>query len=212
MPNVDWYIEGIEFGNCVCDYSCPCQFEALPTHGHCRGFEAVDIERGHFGDTDLTGLRCVITYAWPGPIFEGKGEYQVFIDERADEAQRAALDVVLHGGETEEAATHWWIFHEMCDTVHPTIYAPIEFEVDVEARKGRVEVPGVLKSVGRPIRSPVDGSEHRVRIDLPHGIEFEIAEVGSASTTARGAIELILEDSFGQFNRLRHSGSGIVRQ
>ena len=67
MPNVDWHIEGIEYGNCNCDYGCPCQFESLPTQGHCRGFEAIDIERGHFGDVDLGGLRCAITYAWPGP-------------------------------------------------------------------------------------------------------------------------------------------------
>lgn len=211
MPNVDWYIEGVEYGNCNCDYSCPCQFEALPTQGHCRGVEAVEIERGHFGDTDLSGLRCAITYAWPGPIFEGKGEFQVIIDERATEEQRAALDVVLHGGETDEAATHWWVFHEMCDTVHPTLYAPIELEVDIEARTGRLVIPGIVESTGRPIRNPVDGAEHRVRIDLPDGIEFEIAEVGSASTTATGVIALELDDSFGQFNRLRHSGSGIVR-
>ena len=211
MPNVDWYIEGVEYGNCNCDYSCPCQFEALPTQGHCRGLEAVDIERGHFGDVDLSGLRCAITYAWPGPIFEGNGEFQVIIDERATDEQRAALDVVLHGGETEEAATHWWVFHEMCDTVHPTLYAPIEFEVDIEARTGRVVIPGLVESTGRPIRNPVDGAEHRVRIDLPDGIEFDIAEVGSASTTAKGVIPLELNDSFGQFNRLRHCGSGIVR-
>jgi hypothetical protein len=27
-------------------------------------------------------------YAWPGPIFEGKGEMQVIVDDRADERQR----------------------------------------------------------------------------------------------------------------------------
>ena len=31
-----WEIKGREFGNCNCDYSCPCQFNALPTHGHCH--------------------------------------------------------------------------------------------------------------------------------------------------------------------------------
>ena len=211
MPNVDWHIEGIEYGNCNCDYGCPCQFESLPTQGHCRGFEAIDIERGHFGDVDLGGLRCAITYSWPGAVFEGKGEYQVIIDERANDEQRKALDIVLHGGETDEAATHWWVFHEMCDTVHPTLYAPIEFEVDVDARTGRVAIAGLLESTGRPIRNPIDGGEHRVRIDLPHGIEFEIAEIGSASTKSNGVIALELDDRFGQFNRLRHSGSGVVR-
>ena len=34
---VTWEIKGWEFGNCNCNYGCPCQFNALPTHGHCRG-------------------------------------------------------------------------------------------------------------------------------------------------------------------------------
>ena len=37
MPQVDWYVQGIEYANCNCDYGCPCQFESLPTHGHCKG-------------------------------------------------------------------------------------------------------------------------------------------------------------------------------
>ena len=59
MANVDWYVEGVEFGNCNCDYSCPCQFEALPTQGNCRGFEVVRIDRGHFGEVKLDGLNVV---------------------------------------------------------------------------------------------------------------------------------------------------------
>lgn len=49
-----------------------------------------------------------------------------------------------------------------------------------------------------------------MRIDIPNGIEFELAEVGSASTKASGAIKLDLKDSYGQFNKLRHSGTGVV--
>ena len=37
---------------------------------------------------------------------------------------------------------------------------------------------------GEPIRSPVSGQPHRVRIDIPNGIEFELAEIGSAVTTS----------------------------
>jgi hypothetical protein len=50
-----------------------------------------------------------------------------------------------------------------------------------------------------------------VRIAIPNGIEFEIAEIGSASTKATGPIALDLNDSYGQFNLLRHSGTGVVR-
>lgn len=209
---VDWYVEGDVFGNCNCGYGCPCQFEDLPTHGNCRGFEVLRIDKGHFGDMDLAGLKIAMFYAWPGPIFEGKGELQAVIDERADDEQRSALETVLHGEETEEAATHWWVFRAMSETVHETLFKPIDFEVDIEARTARVVIPGVLQAAGRPIRPPHGDGEHRVRIDIPNGIEFEIAEIGSASSTTGSdtAIALDLEDSYGQFNRLRHSGSGIV--
>ncbi len=210
MATIDWYIEGLEYGNCNCDYGCPCQFELRPTHGGCRGFEAVRIDKGHFGETDLSGLCAALLYAWPGAVFEGNGEMQAIIDERADAAQRQALATVLHGGETDKAATHWWVYHAMCSKVHDTLYKPIEFAADLEARTARVRIPGMVDSAGRPIASPVSGDEHRVRIDIPHGIEFEQAEIGSASTTATGAIALGLADSYGQWSVLRHAGGGVV--
>ena len=84
MAHVDWYIEGKAFGNCNCVYGCPCQFEDLPTDGHCQGFEVLHIDKGHFGDVDLTGLRTAMVYAWPGPVFEGNGEMHAIIDDNAN--------------------------------------------------------------------------------------------------------------------------------
>ena len=100
----------------------------------------------------------------------------------------------------------------MSSTVHEPIFKPIEFEADVERRTARVSIPGLLEATGRPIVSPATGAEHRVRIDIPNGIEFELAEIGSASTRATGAIALDLKDSYGQFNVLRHSGTGVMHQ
>lgn len=212
MAGVDWYIEAASFGNCNCDYGCPCQFESRrPTHGHCRGFEAMRIERGHFGPVPLAGLHAALIYAWPGPVYEGNGEMQAIIDERATGEQRRALETVLHGGETEEGKTHWWVYRMMSSTVHPSLFKPIEFDVDIDARTARVVIPGILESTGRPIRSPATGGEHRVRIDIPNGIEFELAEIGSATTTCLGSVRLDLNDSYGQFNIVRHSGRGVVR-
>ena len=208
---IDWYVEGLSFGNCNCDYGCPCQFELRPTQGNCRGFGAAQIDRGHFGDVRLDGLNAVVTYAFPGAINEGNGTMQAIIDERADARQRQALKTILHGGETMEAMTHWWVFHAMCSTVHETLYKPITFEADVDQRTARVAIPGILEATGRPIMSPVTGKPHQIRIDLPDGMEFEIAEIGSASTRRTGAIALDLKDSYGQFNRMHTSGKGLIR-
>ena len=208
---IDWCIEGISFGNCNCDYGCPCQFERRPNQGNCRGFEVGRIEQGYFDDIVLNGLCYALLYAWPGAVYDGNGTMQAIIEERANEAQRKALATVLYGGETQEAKTHWWVYHAMSETIHEPLFRRIDFKVDIESRIAGVSIPGVLESTGRPIVSPATGDQHRVRIDIPNGIEFEIAEIGSASTKASGVIELDLKDTYGQFNLIRHSGTGVIR-
>jgi hypothetical protein len=94
-------------------------------HGDCRGFAAVRINKGHFGEVGLDGLGAALLYAWPGPIYEGNGECQAVIDERASGKQRDALATVLYGGETNEAATHWWVYRTMSSTVHPPLFKHI---------------------------------------------------------------------------------------
>jgi hypothetical protein len=169
------------------------------------------IERGHFGGIVVDGLCYALLYAWPAAVYEGNGTIQAIIDERADEEQRRALATVLYGEETEEAKTHSWLYHAMSTTVHEPIFKPIEFEVDIEKRTARVSIPDVLESTARPIVSRATGDQHRVRIDIPKGIEVDIAVVGSASTRATGLIELDLNDTYGQFNIVRRSGTGAVR-
>jgi hypothetical protein len=171
------------------------------------------IDKGHFEDVDLSGLKIAMFYAWPGPIAEGHGELQAVIDENADEKQRLALETVLHGKETEEAATHWWVFHAMSDTIHPTLFKPIESEIDIKGVTARTSIPGMVESTGGPIRPDhTPDSVHRVQIVIPGGIEFEVAEMGSASTKtgSESAVQLNLTDSYGQWNLLKHSGSGVV--
>ena len=73
MVDTNWTIHGREFVNCNCSYGCPCQFNGLPTHGHCQAVAGMQIEQGHHGDTKLDGLKFVGIFRWPGAIHEGKG-------------------------------------------------------------------------------------------------------------------------------------------
>jgi hypothetical protein len=91
------------------------------------------------------------------------------------------------------------------------MFKPIEFDVNIDRRTARIQIPDVLHSTARPIRSPATGAEHRVRIDLPNGIEFDIAEVGSGTTRTTASIPLDLNDTYGHFVRLRQSRQGVVR-
>src|SRR6185437_5561449 len=178
MVDTTWTIHGREFVNCNCSYGCPCQFDGLPTHGHCQAVAGMEIEKGYHGSTNLDGLKFVGIFRWPGAIHEGKGEAAVVIDERATEAQRAALLRIISGQDTEPGATVFQVFSTTLETLHPPQFKPIQFEVDVDARRARLEVPGVTKGHGEPILNPVTKAEHRVRIDLPQGFEYSLAEIG----------------------------------
>src|SRR2546423_1924811 len=121
---------------------------------------------------------------WPGPVHEGHGKCQPFVDERADGEQREALLKIMSGQDTEPMATMFAVFASTLEKVHDPIFAKIDFNVDVEARKGRYAVAGLIESVGEPIKNPVTGAETRARIDLPNGFEYEIAEIGRSMTKA----------------------------
>ena len=210
MATVQWMVKGREFANCNCSYGCPCQFNDLPTHGNCRAAVGFQIDQGHFGEVRLDGLRAVGLYAWPGAVHQGNGTMQLIIDERANAKQREALVKIMTGQETEEMATMWWVYAAMSPTKLEPLFKSIEFEVDVGGRRARLVVPGLLETVGEPIRNPVTGAEHRVRIDMPHGFEYRLAEIGSGSTKATGKITLDLKRSYGQFANIHLSNAGVV--
>lgn len=190
MAYKDWRIRGPSLLNCNCDWGCPCQFNALPTRGDCRGILAMEIEEGHFEQVDLAGVRFAVMLAWPKAIHEGHGEAFIVIDDKADGAQREALLTILSGQETEPGATVFNVFAATFDTVHPPVFAPIDFEADKERRTGRARIEGILDTAVEPIRNPVNGAEHRARVVLPEGFEYREAEYASGDTRATGAIPL----------------------
>ncbi len=206
---VDWSIEGREFTNCNCAYGCPCQFNALPTHGDCQAVVAFEIERGHHGDTKLDGLRVAGVFKWPGPIHLGHGEALAIIDERANEAQRDALLRILTGQDTEPGATIFQVFSTTFDKMHDPIFAPIEFEADVDKRAAKVRVAGVVEARGEPIRNSVTGDEHRARINLDKGFEYVTAEVARGWSQTTGPIAIKFDDTHAHFCNLRLTQSGI---
>lgn len=211
MTDVQWTIRAREFVNCNCAYGCPCQFNALPTHGFCEAVAGMEIDKGHHGETPLDGLRFVGIFRWPGPIHEGKGEAAVVIDERANDAQRGSLLRILSGQDTVPGATIFQVFSTTLEKVHEPIFAPIDFEVDIDARKARLVVPGVTEGHGEPIKNPVTGAEHRARIDIPHGFEYTLAEMGRGWTKVSRPFPMNLSDSYGQFAHVNLCQNGIVK-
>lgn len=208
-----WELHGRSFGNCNCAFGCPCQFNALPTYGTCEAAVGYIIDTGFYGDVRLDGLMAGFTVKFPGPVHEGNGEQQLVIDERATDEQREALQTIMSGGDTEEMATMFWIYDAMSPNKHDTLYKKLDMEIDIEARTGHILVDGVYEVLGEPIKNPVTGVEHRVRIDIPNGFEYRIAEMGSGTTTTMGGgIQLDNnKGTYGQFAEMHLGNTGIIK-
>jgi len=206
-----WEIQGRELINCNCSYGCPCQFSALPSNGSCEAIGGIAIDKGHYGDVSLDGTKVAVVLAWPGPIHEGKGRCQPVVDASASPAQREALLKIMSGQDTEPFATMFAVFATTYEKVFDPIFTPVDIEIDVDARRGRICAEGVLEVDGQSIRNPVTGQEHRARIDLPHGFEYELAEIGSGSSRASGKLEVQLSNSYAQFARIHLNNRGVVR-
>ena len=207
-----WEFTGRELVNCTCEYGCNCQFNALPDKGHCYAVAGIQIDQGYHGDTPLGGLCVGAIFKWPGAIHEGHGEALAFVDESADEAQREALLKIMTGQDTDPFATMFAVYASTVETMHPPVFTKIDFEVDVEARRGRMSVPGYVEMTGEPIRNKVTGMETRGQIVLPDGFEYIVADIGSASSrTTGGPMNLEIDSKYGQFANLHLSSHGVVR-
>lgn len=211
MPYVEWSMQGTEFTNCSCDWGCSCQFNGPPSSGHCHAHAFVQIDKGHYGDVKLDGLRWGIRGAWPAAIHLGNGTWQSIIDERADPAQRTALDAISHGRDTEPGSLIWQVFSTMVTKQLPTLYKPIDLVIDMAARKAHLKVPGVLESTGESIRNPVTGADHQIRVTLPTGFEFTEAEFISGNCKATGDLELDFTGTHAHVAHIHWSTHGVVR-
>lgn len=211
MADVQWTLQGREFVHCNCAYGCPCQFNALPTYGDCKAVVAVDIDRGKHGTVSIDGLRIAAVASWPGPIHEGKGQILPIVDERATPQQREALLRIMSGMDTDPGATFFQVFSTTFDKVHDPVFARIDMTVDVDGRLAELKVPGIIESRGGPIVNPVNGVEHRARIDLADGFEYAVAEIGRGWSKTSGPIALNLADSHAHFAKLHMTGHGVVR-
>ena len=140
----EWRIAGDYFENCNCDVVCPCLFSpapqmtATPTQGVCDVAFGFHIEQGRYGDVTLDGLNAAMIAHTPGPMADGNWSLALYLDERADERQRAALQDIFSGA----AGGTMGALAPLVGTVLGVKTAPITFTKDGKRRA--VEIPGVM--------------------------------------------------------------------
>ena len=97
MTVPEWRLVGDWFDICSCDIPCPCEFAQAPTDNACQGMLAWHVREGQYGDVELDGLNVVALGAFEGNLWAGEAKVVMgmYIDEKADEPQREALQADL---------------------------------------------------------------------------------------------------------------------
>lgn len=208
-----WLFKSETYDNCNCAINCGCQFNLPSTHGFCQSAFVGNVVEGHFGGTPIAGLNWAALYKWPGEIKDGDGKRQIVIDERADEAQRIALETIISGGASAPLSNLFAVFASTCAEFCETLFLPIELEADAELRTARVEIPGILTSRGRPIVNEFNGEPFHIALARRSGsFEFTYAEIGLGTTAVTGDLEMAFEDSWAHYCVHHFNQDGLVRE
>jgi len=182
---IHWQISGDYFENCNCEVVCPCVFstkpfaQEKPTQGFCEVAMAFHVEQGHYGDITLDGLSAVVIARTPGTMSEGNWTAGVYLDERADERQRGALQTIFTGaGGGPLGALAPFISSVLGVKAVPILYRQ-------EKKRRAVEIPGVMQMAVRA--TPGLDPEKEVWATNAHpfapaGVAMAVGDTGSTWT------------------------------
>ena len=148
----------------------------------------------------------------PGEIKDLNGKRQIIIDERANEAQRIALEAIISGNAGKPLSNAFSVFASTCVDFCQTLFLPIDLDADLEGRTARVEIPGILKSKASPKINEFTGEPFHIALARPSGsFEFTYAEIGSGTTSVTGDMEMAFEDTWAHFCIHHFDQDGLVR-
>ncbi len=197
-----WMTKGTIVIACNCDYGCPCNVNARPTYGHCEGGWTWRIEQGRFGDTNLDGLSIGLYADWPKAIHEGNGIATSLIDDRADEAQRAALRTLVEG----RAGGPWAIFRKTITELHGPEF--VRYDVDVTGQMPRIDAGDTLTVEFQEIRNPVTQETIHPRVVMPEGLVVKEAALVGTKRFSLGGKHVTYDHSgkYGAFGFFQYFG------
>jgi hypothetical protein len=207
-----WKMHAYFLDACNCDWGCPCQFNAKPTHGNCDGVAGYHIVTGSYGsNVKLDGLDMALIYSWPGPIHEGHGKASFYIDNRADGKQFEALSNIITG---RAGGGPFEVYASTIEELQEPKRASVKFQTkDI---RSRVRVFGmrehgkqrkqsqdiILEAWLEPIRNPVTGKAYRAIIEIPEGFESSRMDQASMKTLVAndGHLRFQFEGTYGSFS------------
>lgn len=148
MAHTSWSMRGLLFENCSCTLVCPghMHFSQDCTHERCKGFWAIRVDEGRFGDVPLAGTRAVIAFDCPQKMIDGGWVQTIVIDESASREQRLALETIFTG----RAGGPWEKLAAFVGTSQPTEFRRIDIVDDGPTK--RASIVDRLQSVVTQIR------------------------------------------------------------
>ncbi len=199
-----WKVHAYFLDACNCDWGCPCQFNAKPTHGNCEGIAGYHIVTGSYGtEVKLDGLNMALIASWPGPLHEGRGKASYYIDNRADERQFEALSNIITG---RVEGGPFSVYASIIEEIQEPKKASVKFQTkDIRSRvnvRGEMSENVIAEAWLEPIRNPVTGKAHRAIIEIPEGFESTRMHQASMKTLVAndGYLSFRYEGTYGSFS------------
>jgi len=155
-----WVIKGELILNCSCAVFCPCVVSLgkhPPTEGYCQGWAGVQIDSGHFGNENLSGLNVGLLLDIPGNMGRGNWKAAAYIDERASDAAYNGLVKVFSGAVPGTTG----LFRALVSEFLGAERAPVEFTT--EGKKRWLTVGKAIKGEVEPIAGADPASDVMVR-------------------------------------------------
>ncbi|HJS68385.1 MAG TPA: DUF1326 domain-containing protein [Nitrososphaera sp.] len=156
-----WNVSGDWFDVCKCNIPCPCTFAQAPSYGDCEGVLAYHIKKGRYGDIPLEGLNALFVGGFKGNIWAGeaKATMAFFFDERANEKQREALQMIFSG----KAGGFMAEFAKLVGESRGTEFVQIKFEVAEDLAYWSAEIPGRVSARAEALTGPMTPPGKRVQ-------------------------------------------------
>jgi hypothetical protein len=139
---MSWRISGTYFESCNCEAICPCRrIDGVPggrsTHGVCMGVLSWLVEEGVANGTDLSGLPVALASRYSDDEPGSPWTWVLYLDARASDAQRSALEGIFSGRLGGDAERHFpwaWKASEL------VAVRPVEITVDHTRRRQRLRI------------------------------------------------------------------------
>jgi hypothetical protein len=183
-----WNASGDWFDVCKCNIPCPCTFAQSPSYGDCEGVMAYHIKKGQYGETSLDGLNVLMLDYFKGNIWAGetKLDLALFFDERANEEQRKALNMIFTG----KAGGFMRLFANIIGRVRGLEYVPIKFEVAEDLANWGAEIPGKVIAKAEALTGPTTPPGKRVQIINAPGSEVGPGAVATWGRTVTNDVNV----------------------